>query len=99
MLVCWWTSICCLLGAGMIPARPQQNLCMCYISRFLVCVCLRTIFPIIFNKLFNKDKHMLLVTCLHCKIPSVKQTLLSFHMVLIYREENGALRQCCSEIK
>ncbi len=36
MLVCWWTSICCLLGAGMIPARPQQNLCICYISRVFI---------------------------------------------------------------
>ncbi len=27
-----------LLGAGMIPAKPQQNSCVHYISCFLVCV-------------------------------------------------------------
>jgi len=25
MLVCWRTSICCLLDVSIIPARPQQN--------------------------------------------------------------------------
>jgi len=36
-----------------------------------------------------KEKHLLQVTCLlvyHSKILSVKETLLSFHIVLIYSE-------------
>ncbi len=86
ILVCWWTSISWLLGAGMIPARQQQNVCMCYISCFFwnwFVFVDQDNFPNNLNELYNKEKH---VACLHSKIPSVKQTLLSFHMILIYRE-------------
>jgi len=54
---CWWTSICCLFFAGMIPERPQQNLCMLHITFLSACLSSnkdKTIFQLILINYLEK---------------------------------------------